>query len=113
MNNTKEEKRVYEIGGVEVTDIKQINLKIIKDHIKALEEKDIEWLISVLEEQVPNGEDKKGNPKTKKRPFIEIRNEFVRRYCSDLAPKGTSKNKKSVVDETINDLKAALAEKRS
>ncbi|WP_033117771.1 hypothetical protein [Intestinimonas butyriciproducens] len=113
MSDTKKEKKKYMIGGVEVTDIKQINLEIIRNHIKTLEEKDIEWLISVLEEKIPNGEDKKGNPKTKKRPFIEIRNEFARRYCPDLAPKGTSKDKKSVIDETLEDLRRTLAEKRS
>lgn len=30
MNN---EKTVYKIGGVDITDIKQFNLKIINDHI--------------------------------------------------------------------------------
>ena len=95
----------------DVTDIKEITLPLIKEYIMRQDEKDIKWLLDILKQRVPNGVDKKGNPKTKKKPFIEIRNEFTKLYFPKLVPKGISKNKSSVVDDTIAELEKALAEK--
>ena len=94
----------------EVQDIKEITLPLIKKYIMEQGESDIEWLIDMLEGQV-TVKDKEGKEKTRRRSFIEIRNEFTRKYCQDLAPKGTTR-KTSVIDDTLVELKAALAKKR-
>ncbi len=80
------EKKVYTIGGVEVTDLKQITLSMIKRHVMELGKK-VMCLPS----------------------YVEVRNEFARKYFPDLAPKGTTK-KASVMKETLAELKAFLAE---
>ena len=96
----------------QVTDIKEITLPLMQKYIVTQSASDIEWLLNALKEKVPNGVDKNGNPKTKKRSFIEIRNEFTRRYFPARAPKGTMKGKESAVDKAIAELEKALAEKK-
>lgn len=94
----------------EVEDIKEITLPLIKKYIMEQGESDIEWLVDILEEKV-TVTDKEGKEKTRRRSFIEIRNEFARKYRPDLAPKGTTK-KASVIDDTLAELKAALANRK-
>lgn len=94
----------------EVQDIKEITLPLIKKYIMERDASDIEWLIDMLEGEV-TVTDKEGKEKTRRRSFIETRNEFTRKYRPDLAPKGTTK-KTSVIDDTLAELKAALANKK-
>lgn len=102
------EKKVYTIGGEEVTDLKQITLPMIKAHVKELGKKDAKWLVDFMKKEV----EKKGKDgKIVKRvpTYIEIRNEFARKYFPDLAPKGTTK-KANMIKDTIAELEAFLAE---
>ena len=46
------EKKVYTIGGEEVTDLKQITLPMIKRHVKELGKKDVKWLVDFMKTEV-------------------------------------------------------------
>lgn len=94
----------------EVQSITEITMPLIKKYIIAQGESDIEWLIEILERKV-TVKDKEGKEKTRRCSFIEIRNEFARKYRPDIAPKGTTR-KTSVIDDTVAELQAALAAKR-
>ena len=48
------EKKVYTIGGEEVTDLKQITLPIIKRHVMELGKKDAKWLMDFMKTEVEN-----------------------------------------------------------
>ena len=101
-------KKVYTIGGEEVTDLKQIKLPIIKRHVMELGKKDTKWLVDFMKTEVEKtGKDGK---KVMRIPtYIEVRNEFARKYFPDLAPKGTTK-KATMMKDTLAELEAFLAE---
>lgn len=105
---TVTEKKVYTIGGEEVTDLKQITLPMIKRHAKELGKKDTKWLVDFMKTEVEK-EGKDGKKVMRVPTYIEIRNEFARKYFPDLAPKGTTK-KASMIKDTIAELEAFLAE---
>ena len=94
----------------EVEDIKEITMPLIKKYIMKQNKSDIEWLIDILESKV-SVTDKEGKETMRRRTFIEIRNDFARKYRPDIAPKGTTK-KTSAIDDTLAELKAALANKK-
>ena len=97
------EKKVYTIGGEEVTDLKQITLPIIKRHVMELGKKDAKWLMDFMKT------DKDGKKVMRVPTYIEVRNEFARKYFPDLAPKGTIR-KASMMKDTLAELEAFLAE---
>lgn len=111
------EKKVYTIGGEEVTDLKQIKYPMIKAHVKNLGKKDVKWLVDFLETQVEDvdketnevkiGED--GKPIMRDPTYIEIRNAFVTKYFPDLAPKRKT-TKSNMIKNSIAELKALLEE---
>lgn len=102
------EKKVYTIGGEEVTDLKQITLPMIKRHVKELGKKDAKWLVDFAKTEVEK-KGKDGKKVMRVPTYIEIRNEFAHKYFPDLAPKGTTK-KASMIKDTIAELEAFLAE---
>ena len=102
------EKKVYTIGGEEVTDLKQITLPIIKRHIMELGKKDVKWYVDFAETEVEK-KDKDGKKVMRVPTYIEVRNEFARKYFPDLAPKGTTR-KASMMKVTLAELEAFLAE---
>ena len=102
------EKKVYTIGGEEVTDLKQITLPIIKRHVMELGKKDAKWLIDFMKTEVEK-KDKDGTKVMRIPTYIEVRNEFARKYFPDLAPKGTTK-KATMMKDTLAELEAFLAE---
>lgn len=102
------EKKVYIIGGEEVTDLKQITLSMIERHVMELGKKDAEWYVKFAETKIEK--EGKDGKKVKRVPtYIETRNEFARKYFPDLAPKGTTK-KADAMKETLARLKAFIAE---
>ena len=101
-------KKVYTIGGEEVTDLKQITLPIIKRHVMELGKKDAKWLIDFMKTEVEK-KDKEGKKVMRIPTYIEVRNEFARKYFPDLAPKGTTK-KATMMKDTLAELEAFLAE---
>ncbi len=111
------EKKVYTIGGEEVTNIRQVKYPMIEAHIKSLGKKDIKWLVDFTETQVEDvdkktekvkvGED--GKPIMRDPTYIEIRNAFVDKYFPDLAPKRTT-TKPNMIKNSIAELKALLEE---
>lgn len=102
------EKKVYTIGGEEVTDLKQITLPIIKRHVMELGKKDAKWLMDFMKTEVEK-KDKDGEKVMRVPTYIEVRNEFARKYFPDLAPKGTTR-KASMMKDTLAELEAFLAE---
>lgn len=102
------EKKVYTIGGEEVTDLKQITLPIIERHVMELGKKDVKWYVDFAEKEVEK-KGKDGKKVMRVPTYIEIRNEFARKYFPDLAPKGTTK-KANAMKETLARMKAFLAE---
>ena len=102
------EKKVYTIGGEEVTDLKQITLPMIKRHVKELGKKDVKWLVDFMKTEVEK-KDKDGKKVMRVPTYIEVRNEFARKYFPDLAPKGTTR-KASMMKDTLAELEAFLAE---
>ena len=103
------EKKVYTIGGEEVTDLKQITLPIIKRHVMELGKKDAKWLMDFMKTEVEK-KDKDGKKVMRVPTYIEVRNEFARKYFPDLAPKGTTR-KASMMKDTLAELQAALKKK--
>lgn len=112
------EKKVYTIGGEEVTELKQITLPMIKNHVMQLGDKDIQWLIDTIETKI-EAKDKKtketiigedGKPIMRKPTYIDIRNAFADEYFPDLAPKRTTQ-KADKLKDTLAELKAALENK--
>lgn len=101
--------KTYLIGGKEITDIKEITLPLIFEHIKGLSADDEDWLIGILEGEIET-KDKEGNPVVRKRTFIEQRNAFVKEYFPELAPKGTSK-KTTKTQDILAELKARKAQR--
>lgn len=111
------EKKVYTIGGEEVTNIRQVKYPMIEAHIKSLGNKDIKWLVDFTETQVEDvdkktgkvkvGED--GKPIMRDPTYIEIRNAFVTKYFPDLAPKRKT-TKSNMIKNSIAELKALLEE---
>lgn len=102
------EKKVYKIGGEEVTDLKQITLPMIKAHVMSLGKKDVKWLADFMETKIVK--DGKDGEKVKREPtYIDIRNAFAREYFPDLAPKGTAR-KPNMMKDTLAELKAFLEE---
>ena len=65
----------------------------------------------VMKEEI-DAKDKDGKDIKRKRSFLEIRNDFARRYFPDLAPKGTTKKAKKMKD-ILTELEAALADKQA
>ena len=106
---TATEKKVYTIGGEEVTDLKQITLPIIKRHVMELGKKDAKWLMDFMKTEVEK-KDKDGKKVMRVPTYIEVRNEFARKYFPDLAPKGTTR-KASMMKDTLAELQAALKKK--
>ena len=100
-------KKVYTIGGEEVTDLKQITLPIIKRHVMELGKKDAKWLMDLMKTEVEK-KDKDGKKVMRVPTYIEVRNEFARKYFPDLAPKGTTK-KATMMKDTLAELEAFLA----
>ena len=102
------EKKVYTIGGEEVTDLKQITLPMIKAHVMSLGKKDAKWLAGFMETKIEK--EGKDGKKVKREPtYIDIRNAFAREYFPDLAPKGTTR-KPNMMKDTLAELKAFLEE---
>ena len=101
-------KKVYTIGGEEVTDLKQITLPIIKRHVMELGKKDAKWLFDFMKTEVEK-KNKDGKKVMRVPTYIEVRNEFARKYFPDLAPKGTTK-KATMMKDTLAELEAFLAE---
>ena len=102
------EKKVYKIGGEEVTDLKQITLPMIKAHVMSLGKKDVKWLADFMETKIVK--DGKDGEKVKREPtYIDIRNAFAREYFPDLAPKGTAR-KPNMMKDNLAELKAFLEE---
>ena len=102
------EKKVYKIGGEEVTDLKQITLPMIKAHVMSLGKKDAKWLMDFMKTEVEK-KDKDGKKVMRVPTYIEVRNEFARKYFPGVAPKGTTK-KANAMKETLAELKAFLEE---
>lgn len=100
------EAKTYNIGGVVVTDIKEIKMPMMKIYVKTLGKEDAKWLIETIKKDFPNSD---GSGKTHKATFIDVRNAFVRKYFPDLAPKGTTK-KASVMKDTLAELEEFLNE---
>jgi len=102
------EKKVYKIGGEEVTDLKQITLPMIKAHVMSLGKKDVKWLADFMETKIVK--DGKDGKKVEREPtYIDIRNAFAHEYFPDLAPKGTTR-KPNMMKDTLAELKAFLEE---
>ena len=111
------EKKVYTIGGEEVTNIRQVKYPMIEAHVKSLGKKDIKWLVDFTETKVEDveketnkvkvGED--GKPIMRDPTYIEIRNAFVTKYFPDLAPKRKT-TKSNMIKNSIAELKALLEE---
>ena len=78
--------------------LNDINMEYIISYVKSKGEKDIKWLKELNAKKVDN--DKNG--KARKISFIEIRNEFARKYFPDLVPK--AKEKKKTMNQMIDDL---------
>lgn len=91
--------------------IKAITLDYMKSYVMEQKADDIQWLIDTMQEEVA-AKDKEGNDIKRKRSFLEIRNDFARRYFPELAPKGTTK-KNSKMKDTLAELEAALAKKQA
>ena len=79
-------------------DIKEINLDYIIEYVRNEGEWAVAWLKEVVNKEMPPN--KKGNPR--KVTFIEIRNEFVKRFMPELAP--PTKEKKPSMYDRINNL---------
>jgi hypothetical protein len=67
--------------------IREINLEYIIAYVQAEGQAAVEWLKELAAREMPPN--KKGKPR--KITFIEIRQEFVKRYLPDLAPKPITK----------------------
>lgn len=80
------------------SNIKEINLEYIISYVQNEGNWAIEWLKEVVNREMPPN--KKGKPR--KVTFIEIRNEFVRRFMPELMP--PAKEKKPSMYDRINDL---------
>ena len=91
--------------------LKAITLDYMKGYVMEKEAKDIQWLINAMKEEI-DAKDKDGKDIKRKRSFLEVRNDFARRYFPDLAPKGTTK-KSGKTKEVLTELEAALAEKQA
>lgn len=91
--------------------LKAITLDYMKSYVMEKGAEDIQWLIDTMEGEI-DAKDKDGKDIKRKRSFIEIRNDFARKYFSDLAPKGTTKKNKKMKD-TLAELQAALAKKEA
>ena len=89
--------------------LKAVTLDYMKSYVIEKEADDIQWLINAMQEEIDT-KDKDGKDIKRKRSFLEIRNDFARRYFPDLAPKGTTKKAKKMKD-ILTELEAALADK--
>jgi hypothetical protein len=69
------------------TNIKEINQKYIGEYVSEQGQAAIDWLNELLEKEVP------ANKKGERRQisFIEVRNEFVRKYMPEIMPKAKPK----------------------
>lgn len=116
MSENATNKKVYFIGGAEITNIKEIKIEHIKADIMEKDTDDIQWLIDTMETSVEKkkkgkvvmGED--GKPIMRAPTFIDVRNAFVAKYFPELAPKGKQKTDK--MKDTLAELQAALAAKQ-
>ena len=79
-------------------DIKEIKLEYIINYVKNEGEWAVKWLKEIANKEMPPN--KSGKPR--QITFIEIRNEFVRRFMPELAPQ--PKEKKPSMYDRINDL---------
>lgn len=91
--------------------LKAITLDYMKSYVMEQEADDIQWLIKTMQEEI-DAKDKDGNDIKRKRSFLEIRNDFAKRFFPDLAPKGTTK-KNGKMKDTLAELEAALAKKQA
>lgn len=73
-----------------------------------LGKKDAKWLMDFMKTEVEK-KDKDGKKVMRVPTYIEVRNEFARKYFPDLAPKGTTR-KASMMKDTLAELEAFLAE---
>lgn len=80
------------------TNIKEINLDYIIAYVQNEGQWAVQWLKELVNKEMPPN--KSGKPR--KITFIEIRQEFVRRYMPELAP--PAKEKKPSMYDRINDL---------
>ena len=91
--------------------LKAVTLDYMKSYVMEQKAEDIQWLINAMKEEI-DAKDKDGKDIKRKRSFLEIRNDFARRYFPDLAPKGTTKKAKKMKD-ILTELEAALADKQA
>lgn len=91
--------------------LKAVTLDYMKSYVMEKEADDIQWLINTMQEEI-NAKDKDGKDIKRKRSFLEVRNDFARRYFPDLAPKGTTK-KSGKTKEVLTELEAALEKKQA
>lgn len=78
--------------------IKEINLEYIIAYVQNKGKWAVEWLKELVNKEMPPNK----NGKPRKITFIEIRQEFVRRYMPELAPQ--AKEKKPSMYDRIADL---------
>lgn len=100
-----DKKQTYLIGGVEVTELKELKMPMMKDHVLSLGKDDVQWLVDTMKTTYPN---EKAEDGTRKITFIEIRNAFAKKYCPAIAPKKAPK--KEVLKDTLSELEAFLNE---
>lgn len=103
----KEKEKVIRNKMEEVTDIKEITLPLIHEYITRQSAEDEDWLIDMLEGKIEvEKKDNEGKTikQTRTRTFIEIRNDFTKKYFPALAPKNTTK-KSPVTKDILADLK--------
>lgn len=91
--------------------LKAVTLDYMKSYVMEKEADDIQWLINTMQEEI-NAKDKDGKDIKRKRSFLEVRNDFARRYFPDLAPQGTTK-KSGKTKEVLTELEAALEKKQA
>jgi len=78
--------------------VKAVNFEYIVDYVKQQGNADVQWLKETATKKMPP--DKNG--KERKITFIELRNEFVRKYMPELMP--PAKPKKPSMYEIIDNL---------
>jgi len=92
-----------------ISDIKELGFDYIFEYIKAKGTDDKKWLkelasskIVIKDENEKIVKDENGNDKERDITFLEIRNEFAKKYMSEIVPK--SKPKKPTMKKMLESL---------
>lgn len=84
-------------------DLKGINMEFITEFVKNKGNKDMLWLVSLMEEEIKDDKRKTGK---RKRTFQEIKSEFSKKYFPNLIQEKEEKP----MEKALASLKAALEE---